>query len=206
MNSKRFLGLTVCAALPVLLLASGCRHRETQAPPPGYSYPPAAPPNDDARTLVTRDLGAVADDQCSLAALLPQVGPRCKAVTGSQATGSEAATSFKAFDGDACSAWDSGATTPRFVAVDFGALRTVTGVLVVAQTTPPVATAKHTIEASDDGTKWTVAYIIEGQMGTQRAYSIPFQSPVTARYLRVTSDVGGGATFSWREITALDCS
>ena len=201
--SKRILVVLVCAALPVL----GCRHRETQAPPPGYSYgPPAPPPADDGRTLVTRDLGPVADGQCSIAGLVPQVGPRCKPVTGTQSTGSEATQSFKAFDGDACSAWDSGTATPRFVAVDFGSLRTVTGVLVVAQNAPPVATAKHTIESSDDGTKWTIAYIIEGQMGTMRAYSIPFQSPVTARYLRVTSEIGAGTTFSWREITPLDCT
>jgi hypothetical protein len=202
--TKRTLGLVVCVALPVI--AAGCRHRETQAPPPGYSYPPSAPPPEEPRTLVTRDLGPVADEQCTLEPLFAQVGPHCKAVTGSQATGSEATTSFKAFDGDACSAWESGTATPRFVAVDFGSLRTITGVLVVAQTTPPVATAKHTIESSDDGTKWTVAYIIEGQMGTQRAYSIPFQSPVTARYLRVTSEIASGTTFSWKEITALDCT
>ena len=203
--SNRFFPLIVCVSLP--LAAAACGHRPSQPPPPtGYSYPPAAPPADDPRTLVTRDLGAIAEDQCSLEALVPQVGARCKPVVGKQATGSDPATSANAFDGNACTAWDSGTVIPRFVAVDFGALRTVTGVLVVGQTAPPVATAKHTIESSDDGSKWTIAYIIEGQMGTMRAYSIPFQSPVTARYLRVTSEIGGGATFSWREITPLDCS
>ena len=49
--SNRFLQLIVCVAV-----VAGCRQRQSQPPPPtGYSYPPAAPPADDGRTLVTYD-------------------------------------------------------------------------------------------------------------------------------------------------------
>jgi hypothetical protein len=133
------------------------------------------------------------------------VGARCKPVVGVQATGSEATTSANAFDRNACTVWNSGGPAPKFVAVDFGQLRTMTGVVAVPESTPPVTAVKAVFESSDDGTNWKIVYIVEGQMASGRAYSIPFQSPVTARYLRVTTEKSG-SWVAWRDVVPVDCS
>ena len=154
--------------------------------------------------MVTRDLGPVAEGNCDVSALVAAAGAQCKSVPGQQATGSEPTTSANAFDSSACSVWNSGGNAPKFVAVDFGQLRTVTGVLLIPEMSPPVGEAKHVIESSDDGSTWKVAYVIEGQMATARAYSVPFQHPVTARYLRVTTEKSA-SWVAWREIVPLEC-
>ena len=196
--------IRVCAAVATLGAgALGCVHHHRSAQPelpPGM--PPAAPA--EADRMATRDLGPVAADACDVAALVSEVGPRCRRVIGQAATGSEPATSASAFDGNACTTWSGGGAAPKFVAVDFGKLATVTGVLLIAEV-PAVGAMKHVVESSDDGTSWKVAYVVEGQMAGSRAYSIPFRAAFTARYLRITTETSSGPV-AWREIVPVDCS
>jgi hypothetical protein len=189
----------------VLVAAFGCRPpRSRTEPPPGTSDFPETPPPDESRTIVTRDLGAVAADACDVSSWIEAFGPKCKRVAGEQATGSEATTSANAFDANACTTWNGGGAAPRFVAVDFGKLATVTGVVLIAEM-PAAGTMKHVIESSDDGATWKIAYVIEGQMAGSRAYAVPFQTAVTARYLRVTTEKSTGDV-AWRDIIPVDCS
>jgi hypothetical protein len=197
-----FLLFSLLVATP--LVSAGCRYRRANEPSPGVSYGKEEPPLDDARPLVTRDLGAVAEGQCSMDELVTASGATCKRVPGEQATGSEPTTSANAWDANPCTTWKGGSGAP-FVAVDFGRAKTVTGVILVPETTPPIAEGKHVIESSDDGETWSLAYVVEGKMAASRAYSIPFQRPVTARYLRVTTQKSDGDV-GWREITPVDCS
>jgi hypothetical protein len=193
------------AAVVALACASGCHHhREANEPAPGASWGPETPPPDETRTIVTRDLGAVAADACDVAGWVTSFGPKCKRVAGEQATGSEPTTSANAFDANACTNYEAGGEAPRFVAVDFGKLQTVTGVVLIAEM-PAAGAMKHVIESSDDGATWKVAYVIEGQMAGSRAYAVPFQTAVTARYLRVTTEKSTGAV-AWRDIVPVDCS
>ena len=195
--------LFLAAAMLSALASASCRPHGHGQQPVGYSNAPEVPPPHDDKPMVTRDLGAVASDQCDTSALVGGVGAHCKRVIGKAATGSEPVTSANAFDGDACTVWNGGGPAPRFVAVDFGELKTTTGLLLVTEMTPEGA-AKHVIDASDDGETWRTVYIVEGAMGTARAYSIPFQAPVTARYLRITTEKSTG-WIAWRDIDALDC-
>lgn len=197
-------GLATGFSLVIAAAASlGCRHHRD--PPPYWpeqqpvNNAPAAPP-----TQPTRDLGAVAAGACDVAPLVTLAGGNCHRVPGVQATGSEAATSANAFDGSTCTVWNSGGSAPKFVAVDLGSLQTLTGVVLVPESTPPVATSKQIIERSDDGINWKVAYVIEGQMATMRAYAVPFASEVSARYLRVTTEKSD-SWVAWRDIVPLDC-
>lgn len=198
MNRIAFTGI-LC-----VFCAVGChRHREAQ-PPPGASWQPEQPPVDESKAIVTRDLGAVAPDACDVDAWVKQAGAHCTRVPGQAATGSDPTTSANAFDANACTPWNSGGEAPRFVAVDFGSLKTVTGVILIAEM-PAAGPMKHVIESSDDGATWKIAYVIEGQMAGSRAYAVPFQNAVTARYLRVTTEKSTGAV-AWRDIVPIDCS
>ena len=195
----------VAAALAALACALGCHHhRSATEPAPGASWGPETPPPDETRTIVTRDLGAVAADACDVGNWIAAFGPKCKRVAGEQATGSEPTTSANAFDANACTAWNAGGEAPRFVAVDFGKLETVTGVVLIAEM-PAAGAMKHVIESSDDGATWKIAYVIEGQMAGSRAYAVPFQNAVTARYLRVTTEKSTGPV-AWRDVVPVDCS
>src|SRR5437763_818708 len=100
--------LTVAAAILGAVLAIGChRPRNASEPVPGASYGPESPPPDETRTIVTRDLGAVAADACDVEPLVQGFGgAKCKRVPGEAATGSEAATSANAFDANACTTWN----------------------------------------------------------------------------------------------------
>jgi hypothetical protein len=201
--------MTRFASLAALSLTFACalachRHREANEPAPGASWSPETPPPDETRTIVTRDLGAVAADACDEGGWVEGFGAKCKRVAGQQATGSEPTTSANAFDANACTKYDAGGEAPRFVAVDFGALKTVTGVVLIAEMSAAGA-MKHVIESSDDGTTWKIAYVIEGQMAGSRAYAVPFQNAVTARYLRVTTEKSTGPV-AWRDIVPVDCS
>ncbi len=195
-----------CGAFLIVAASAvfGCRHHrdpqpywpEQAPPPPGGAVAP--------QTTATRDLGPVAEGACDVAPLVSLAGATCHRVPGVQATGSEAATSANAFDGSACTAWNSGGYAPKFVAVDLGASQTLTGVILVPESTPPVNGGKHVIESSNDGVTWKVAYVVEGQMATMRAYSVPFASPVSAHYLRVTTEKSE-SWVAWRDIVPLDC-
>jgi len=196
---------TAFAWIFCVFCAVGCHHhRQSAEPAPGASWQPEQPPVDDARAIVTRDLGPVAADACDVEPLVKAAAPHCTRVAGEAATGSEAATSANAFDANTCTVWNAGGEAPRFVAVDFGSLKTVTGVILVADMSA-VGAMKHVIESSDDGATWKIAYVIEGQMAGSRAYSVPFQNAVTARYLRVTTEKSAGPV-AWRDIVPIDCS
>src|SRR4051794_4481272 len=116
----------------VVLSGLGCRvSTRSSGLLVGHTEPVEKPPVDDNRTLVTRDLGAVDGKTCDPAAFIKQGGARCRHVVGVQATGSEPTTSATAFDGDMCTTWNGKKPAPGFVAVDFGAMRVVTDLLLV---------------------------------------------------------------------------
>ena len=199
--------LLAFTGIPCLLFACaiGCRvNAYGEGPPPGTSNPPEMPPPDESKAIVTRDLGAVAADACDVGPLVAGAGATCKRVAGQAATGSDPTTSANAFDANTCTTWNGGGEAPRFVAVDFGDSKAVTGVVLVADM-PAAGAVKHVIESSDDGATWKIDYVIEGQMAGSRAYVVPFQTAVTARYLRVTTEKSAGPV-AWRDIVPIECS
>ena len=185
----------------VVLFALGCGATNSQTAPqaPAASSAPAAAP------VVPRDLGTLPEGECNVATFLATLGGRCTLVPTSRVSGTgDASQAAAATDHDACTVWSSGGMPPQTVNIDLGAVRDVSGVLLVPDMTPPEGDVTHTLEAVDDLGAIKPVAIVKARMISAHGYAVAFPSPIKARFLRVTT-TEATTWVAWREIAPLSC-
>ena len=188
------------AVLSGLLLCCGPAPR-----PPGNmptSIMPVIGPGGEAASAV--DVATIAEKSCGDAPVIAAAPSTCTRLTGAaMSSGAEMPATSEAFDGDVCTTWSAGGPAPRFAAIDFGAKRLVSGLLLVPATDPP-GRMRHVVEASDDGVTFHTLYIVDSPMQSGHVYEVKLPLPFSARTLRV-STTDAPRWVAWREIVPLAC-
>jgi hypothetical protein len=180
----------------------------------GMACGPASPPaNAPALAPVTatvavapRDLGAMAEGDCSVSTFLSGLGAStCTVVVPKQVVSNGSnATAAAVADGDACSVWSSGGLTPQTVEMDFGSTIPISALLVIPEMTPPQGPTQHEVELLDVQGNTRERASVSGPMIDQHGYGIQLPSPVQARFLRITTKEAPGYV-AWREVAPLSC-
>ncbi|MFO0551447.1 MAG: discoidin domain-containing protein [Polyangiaceae bacterium] len=108
-----------------------------------------------------------------------------------------------ATDGDACTLWNANDFAPQSLTIDLGAVSSVDGVALVPAMTPD-GNVEHTIEFSDDGTRFEVGHRIQAPMGDLQLVELRFPKRERARFIRFGSSKSP-SWIAWREISLLRC-
>ncbi|GAC1365465.1 MAG: hypothetical protein NVSMB47_16830 [Polyangiales bacterium] len=183
-----------------LLVACGPAPRAPGNTP--TSIMPVIGPGGDPTTAT--DVATLAPKACGDAPLIAAAPATCTRLTGAAlSSGAETPATSEAFDGDVCSTWTAGGPAPRFAAIDFGARRLVSGLLLVPETEQP-GRMRHVIEASDDGVIFHTLYVVDASMAGGHVYEVKMPTPFSARALRV-STTASPSWVAWREIAPLTC-
>jgi hypothetical protein len=195
-------------------LAAGCGPSPVVMAPPPDPPPPTegSAPVEEPRSPLQiagdpHDPGSrpAARDACDLEPRIAALAPGCERLRGVSAsgTGSEPAA-VSAFDGDACSIWNSGGFAPQSATIDLGAPMAITSVFLVPEMSPATATVQHILEVSGDGKRFSRLGELRAVMRTGEIVELPIPGGAEARFLRVTTSESP-SWVAWRDIVVLRC-
>ena len=195
--------IAACGPSPIVV------ERPPAEPEPALLPPaePSASGNDRPPAQVAVDPPAespqVARNTCDLEPRIAALGRGCQRIGGVAAfgTGAEPAA-VSAFDGDACSIWNSGGFAPQAATLDLGAPTLVSTVLLVPEMTPSSATVTHVLEVSDDGRSFQRLGQLRAPMRTGEIVELPIPGGVTTRFVRVSTSESP-SWVAWRDIAVL---
>ena len=172
---------------------------------PHATQPAATAPAALAVAVTPQDLGALPEGQCDVATFLAQLGGKCALVDAGRVSGSgEAVEAKTASDHDACSVWNSGGMPPQTINIDLGSVRSLSGLLLVPDMTPPDGDATHVVEYIDDQGVIQPLVTASAHMTSAHGYEVAFPKTMSLRYLRVTT-TKSNAWVAWREVGPMLC-
>jgi hypothetical protein len=196
MIKRSIVGSVVCILLAV---SAGCGGASAESRPAKAQPVPAG----DGPAVEARELGSVANGECSTKGFIAQMGATCGGMPSRNAHAGRGQAQTAA-DGDACTIWNSGGMPPQTMDVDLEHPSLVSGMLLIPDMTPPEGDVLHVIERSDDGDTFLPVAIVKRHMIAGHAYGVTFPQKVTTRYLRV-STMSSPSWVAWAELAPIKC-
>jgi hypothetical protein len=196
------IALSGCGPSPVIVVQERPPPAEEPLKPPGDRQPLQiagdAPEEEPARV-------AGPTNACDLEPRIAALGRQCVRLSGVSAVGTGAdQAAVPAFDGDACTIWNSGGFAPQSATLDLGSPKFISAILLVPEMTPSRGLVHHTVEVSDDGRLFQRLGELKLTMRTGEAIELPVPNGVTTRFLRITTSESPSHV-AWRDVAIIRC-
>jgi hypothetical protein len=203
------------AGAAMLLAIAGCGAASTTTatpradamdagPPVGAPLPAADASDTDVAAAWNSFLTNHPRGECAIDVPLSWLHEGCRALRPTQVATSaaDASTLVHAFDLDACTIFDGGAT-PETIEIDLGQTETID--LIVLDPGPSMSGAsRHVVEIPDRHDGWIARTVLYGDYYDDVLYALAFPEPITTQRLRVRTIESLG-NVSFREIVPVAC-
>jgi hypothetical protein len=158
----------------------------------------------ESRESSYRDLGVVRASACTTRPWSTHVRGDCAVAAVAHVTATSVGVdATPAADGNACTTFDSQASSPQDLTIELAEATSVSAIVLVPEQGYDGVTTRA-VEASDDGSAWRVLATLSGVTHGGHAYGVAFDR-TPARYVRVHTQASA-STIAFREVEVISCT